>query len=126
MFRYGWVPKKKELPKHITERYQWIDGASITLMEFIHGAFRTHNPNSLFLVRNSENILSRIPEKYKDKFQDKDEYNQNQIQKLRNQLPRFVFPEQIYHYDCSYDGLDSSTGRERVRENKKQSIILLL
>ncbi|CAF4116094.1 unnamed protein product, partial [Rotaria magnacalcarata] len=112
---YGWVPRLDELPTNITKRYRWIDGASITLMEFIHGAFRTHNPNALFLIRNSENILKSIPDKYKDRFQDKDEYNQNQIQELRNQLHRLVSPQQIVHYDCLYDGLDSSTGRERVK-----------
>ncbi|CAF4239056.1 unnamed protein product [Rotaria magnacalcarata] len=113
--KYGWVPRLDELPTNITKRYRWIDGASITLMEFIHGAFRTHNPNALFLIRNSENILKSIPDKYKDRFQDKDEYNQNQIQELRNQLHRLVSPQQIVHYDCLYDGLDSSTGRERVK-----------
>ncbi|CAF1677389.1 unnamed protein product [Rotaria magnacalcarata] len=113
--KYGWVPRLDELPTNITKRYRWIDGASITLMEFIHGAFRTHNPNALFLIRNSENILKSIPDKYKDRFQDKDEYNQNQVQELRNQLHRLVSPQQIVHYDCLYDGLDSSTGRERVK-----------
>ncbi|CAF0736436.1 unnamed protein product [Rotaria sordida] len=113
--KYGWVPKLNELPKNIIERYRWIDEASITLMEFIHGAFRTHNPNAFFLIRKSENILSNLPDKYKDKFRDKDEFNQSQIQELKNQLPKIFPPEQIFHYDCFYNGLDSSTGRERVK-----------
>ncbi|CAF4588702.1 unnamed protein product [Rotaria sp. Silwood1] len=113
--KYGWVPKLNELPKNITERYRWIDGASITLMEFIHGAFRTHNPNAFFLIRKSENILKNIPDVYKDKFRDKDEFNQSQIQELKEQLPKMFPSEQIFHYDCYYNGLDSSTGRERVK-----------
>jgi len=86
-------------------------------MEFIHGAFRTHNPNAFFLIRNSENIRKNIPDKYKDKFQDKDEISQTQIKKLKNHLSEFVSQEQIYTYDCFYNGLDSSTGRERVKKN---------
>ncbi|CAF2483758.1 unnamed protein product [Rotaria sp. Silwood2] len=113
--KYGWVPKLSELPKNITERYRWIDGASITLMEFIHGAFRTHNPNALFLIRKSENILSNLSGQYKDKFRDKEEFNQSQIQELKKKLPKMFPSEQIFHYDCFYNGLDSSTGRERVK-----------
>ncbi len=106
-----------ELPKNITERYHWIDGASITLMEFIHGAFRTNNPNAFFLIRKSENILKNLPEKYADKFRDKDELSQKQIKELKSQLSKFISPEQIFSYDCFYNGLDSSTGRERVKKN---------
>ncbi|CAF1487348.1 unnamed protein product [Adineta ricciae] len=113
--KYGWVPKITELPGCITDRYRWIDGASITLMEFIHGAFRTHNPNAFFLMRNSENILKNLPEKYTDKFRDKDEQSQRQIQELKVQLSHFVPEEHIFHYDCFYNGLDSTTGRERVK-----------
>jgi hypothetical protein len=103
-----------ELPAFITDRYRWIDGASITLMEFIHGAFRTRNPNALFLVRNSESILRSIPESYLDKFRDQDQLNRKQIQELKLQLPQIFTEQQIQHYDCFYSGLDSSTGRERV------------
>ncbi|CAF1350468.1 unnamed protein product [Rotaria sordida] len=113
--KYGWVPKLNDLPKHITETYGWIDGASITLMEFIHGAFRRNNPNAFFLIRKSENLLKNLPEKYKDKFQDKDELSQKQVKELKSQLSEIISPEQIFSYDCSYNGLDSSTGRERVK-----------
>ena len=84
-------------------------------MEFIHGAFRTHNPNAFFLMRNSENILKNLPEKYTDKFRDKDEQSQQRIQELKAQLSHFVPEEHIFHYDCFYNGLDSITGRERVQ-----------
>jgi hypothetical protein len=104
-----------DLPKHITETYCWIDGASITLMEFIHGAFRRNNPNAFFLIRKSENLLKNLPEKYNDKFRDKDGLSQKQIQELKSQLSEIISPEQIFSYDCSYNGLDSSTGRERVK-----------
>ncbi|UJR37208.1 hypothetical protein I4U23_029917 [Adineta vaga] len=113
--KYGWVPKLHELPDNIKERYRWIDGASITLMEFIHGAFRTHNPNAFFLIRKSENILKNLPEKYTDKFRDKDEISQKQVLELKHQLSQIVPPEHIFQYDCFYNGLDSTTGRERVR-----------
>ena len=102
------------LPKYITERYRWIDGASITLMEFIHGALRSHNPNALFLIRNSESIFKNLPERYLDKFRDREEFNQKQIKELKIELPKMLSPEQVYNYDCFYNGLDSSTGRERV------------
>ncbi len=107
-----------ELPKNITERYRWIDGASITLMEFIHGAFRTNNPNAFFLIRKSENILKNLPDKYNDKFRDKDELSQKQIKELKKQLPEIISPEQMFAYDCFYNGLDSSTDRERVGGKK--------
>ena len=85
-------------------------------MEFIHGAFRTANPNALFLMRNSQNILKHLPERYVEKFRDRDEFNQRQIEELKIELPKIFPEEQIIHYDCSYNGLDASTGRERVRE----------
>jgi hypothetical protein len=85
-------------------------------MEFIHGAFRTHNPNAFFLIRKSENILKNLPEKYKDKFRDKDELSQRQIQQLKTQLQEIVPSEHIFSYDCFYNGLDASTGRERVKD----------
>ncbi len=86
-------------------------------MEFIHGAFRTNNPNAFFLIRKSENILKNLPDKYHDKFRDKDELSQKQIKELKKQLPDIISPEQIFSYDCFYNGLDSSTGRERVGIN---------
>ncbi|CAF3689165.1 unnamed protein product [Adineta steineri] len=113
--KYGWVPKLNDLPKHITETYRWIDGASITLMEFIHGAFRRNNPNAFFLIRKSENLLTNLPEKYNDKFRDKDELSQKQVKELKSQLSEIMSPEQIFSYDCSYNGLDASSGRERVK-----------
>lgn len=85
-------------------------------MEFIHGAFRTNNPNAFFFIRQSENLLKNLPEKYNDRFRDKDERSQKQIQELKNQLGDMIPPEQIYSYSCFYDGLDSSTGRERVEK----------
>ena len=85
-------------------------------MEFLHGAFRTNNPNALFLIRKSESILKNLPEKYNDKFRDKDESSQKQIKELKTQLEQIVSPEQIFSYDCFYNGLDSSTGRERVEK----------
>ena len=84
-------------------------------MEFIHGAFRRKNPNAFFLIRKSEHLLQNLPEKYNDKFRDKDELSRKQIQELKHQLAEIMSPEQIFSYDCSYDGLDSSTGRERVK-----------
>lgn len=84
-------------------------------MEFIHGAFRTNNPNAFFLIRKSDNILKNLPEKYNDKFRDKDELSQKQIQELKKHLPEIMSPEQTYSYECFYNGLDSSTGRERVK-----------
>jgi hypothetical protein len=83
-------------------------------MEFIHGAFRTNNPNACFLIRKSENVLKNLPEKYADKFRDKDEISQKQINELKSQLSEIVSPEQVFSYDCFYNGLDSTTGRERV------------
>ena len=85
-------------------------------MEFIHGAFRRNNPNAFFLIRKSENLLKNLPEKFNDKFRDKDELSQNQVQELKRQLSEIISTEQIFCYDCSYNGLDSSTGRERVKK----------
>ena len=84
-------------------------------MEFIHGAFRTANPNALFLMRNSENILKQLPDRYVEKFRDRDEFSRRQVEELKVQLPKIFPDEQLTHYDCFYNGLDSSTGRERVR-----------
>ena len=83
-------------------------------MEFIHGALRRNNPNAFFLIRKSDSLLEHLPEKYNDKFRDKEELSRNQVQELKRQLSEMMSPEQIFTYDCTYNGLDSSTGRERV------------
>ena len=83
-------------------------------MEFIHGAFRTRNPNACFLIRQSDDILKHLPEKYLDKFRDADESSQKQVKELKAQLSQIVSKEQIHEFPCSYDGLDASSGRERV------------
>ena len=83
-------------------------------MEFIHGAFRTRNPNACFFIRKSEDILKNLPEKYLDKFRDKDEMSQKQVKELKAQLSQIVSKEQIHEFPCFYDGLDASSGRERV------------
>jgi hypothetical protein len=83
-------------------------------MEFIHGAFRRKNPNALFLVRQSDHLLANLPTKYNEKFRDKDELSRQQVTELKSRLCEMVAPEQIVAYDCSYVGLDASSGRERV------------
>ena len=85
-------------------------------MELIHGAFRRHNPNAAIFIRKSESILKSLPDMYIDKFRDKDELKQKQIQKFKHQLPEIFSPKQIFFYDCYYNGLDSSSGRERVKK----------
>ena len=82
-------------------------------MEFIHGAFRRKNPNAFFLIRKSEHLLQNLPEKYNDKFRDKDELSRKQIQELKHQLAEIMSPEQIFSYDCSYDGLQEFEERTR-------------
>ena len=49
--------------------YDWIDDMSITEMECVQGAFRSKNPNALFLLRNPS-FLQTLPDGVKMKFTD--------------------------------------------------------
>lgn len=41
--RYGWVPSQTDIPKSVRDEYGWVDGASVTQMEILTGAFREYN-----------------------------------------------------------------------------------
>lgn len=65
--RYGWAPSVEEVGSSICSTYKWIDGASVTAMEVLHGALRSGNENSIFCLRDPK-FLEAIPESIKSDF----------------------------------------------------------
>lgn len=45
----------------------WAPFSSITHMEILHGAYRTRNPNALFLMRDSS-FLDQVPPTHLENF----------------------------------------------------------
>ena len=70
--KYGWVPELDKLSNEIKEKYDWIPNISITFMEFLHGALRSRNKNSCFLIRSKES-LNNIPVEFNEKFYETNE-----------------------------------------------------
>jgi hypothetical protein len=56
--RYGWEPPPSIVPDDVRERFAWVDGASITAMEVLHGALRDKNPHALFFLRRGKGALA--------------------------------------------------------------------
>jgi hypothetical protein len=50
--RYGWVPSPEDVGPELAARYEWVQGASVTAMELMHGALRCRNPNAIFCLRD--------------------------------------------------------------------------
>ena len=87
MYRYGWVPSKKDVNKETAAKYNWIPNVSITHMEILRGAYWSNNPNAIFFLRSSPS-LSTIPSEQKQKFFDQDDYSKLQME-VRQPTKRF-------------------------------------
>ncbi|KAJ8315779.1 hypothetical protein KUTeg_007929 [Tegillarca granosa] len=92
--RFGWVPTEAEVPEDIRTRYNWVNGASITLMEILHGAYRTKNPNAAFFIRD-EKFLKDIPKDYTSKFVDEKPASKQHLKVLKQKL-KHNFPSQFW------------------------------
>lgn len=111
--KYGWVPDMENLSAELKGKYSWIPNISITFMEFLHGALRSNNKNSCFFIRSKES-LNNIPDKYHDKFFETNRLSQLQMKELKKKLYEH-YPNQVFEYSAEYEGIDNSTGRDKVK-----------
>lgn len=110
--RYGWIPEDQDLGSDLKDEYCWVLNSSITFMEILHGAYRSGNPNALFLLRNSE-AIKEIQEDFQDRFLDKEILKMCHLKELKKKI-KLKFPNQLFEYDCKYSGLSEKAGRKRV------------
>ncbi|KAH9492087.1 hypothetical protein Btru_029459 [Bulinus truncatus] len=110
--RYGWIPTVQETPEEARETYQWVEGASITFMEILHGAYRSANPNAAFFIRNNS-ICDEIPEAHLSRFIDSEPVAKCHLKMLKSKL-RSKFPNQAFPYNCKFHQMNRSSGREQV------------
>lgn len=101
------------LAQEIKTKYNWIPKLSITSMEFLHGALRCRNRNACFFIRSPES-LNGIPAEYYDKFFESDSFSKLQLRELKRKL-KHLHPEQVFEYNCKYEGIDETTGRKKVK-----------
>eukprot|EP00042_Codosiga_hollandica_P046616 m.492081 g.492081 ORF g.492081 m.492081 type:complete len:1245 (+) comp57275_c0_seq1:82-3816(+) len=111
--RYGWVPSIQDVPTSVRSEFHWIPNLSITHMEIFHGALRCDNPNACFFLRNGE-FLGNLPKDFQSSFVDTNALHSHAITELKEQL-RQRYPEQIFDYYPSFNGVDNSTGLPKVR-----------
>ncbi|XP_077977671.1 TPR repeat-containing protein DDB_G0287407-like [Glandiceps talaboti] len=111
--RYGWIPTSREVPLDIIHQYEWVPNLSMTHMEILHGALRSHNPNAAFLLRDP-GYISGLPTEHIKKFLDEDELPKAQLKELKRHI-RELFADQVYNYQCHVEGVDDSTGEEKVK-----------
>ena len=53
-------------------RFEWIEGASVTLMEIVQGVLRTKSPNCLVMQRIGDDVYDKIPSEQQIVFIEKD------------------------------------------------------
>ncbi|XP_031552448.1 telomerase protein component 1-like [Actinia tenebrosa] len=111
--RYGWMPGPKNIPQDIQQQYDWVFPASITHMEILHAAYRTKNPNAAFFIRDPS-FLDKIPSDMQPSFVDGFPLSKVSLKMLKKKLKE-RFPSQTFEYSCEYDGIDDSTGRQKVK-----------
>jgi hypothetical protein len=71
--RFGWPPSRADInDDDLCDQYQWMDGASVTSMEVLHGALRTGNSNAVFCLRDAAYVSLKVPVNEHPDFQESD------------------------------------------------------
>ena len=110
--RYGWIPNLRQIRKEVVEKYDLIDGISITHTEILHASLRSNTKNALFLFRDAS-ILQQLPQHVMPLFVESSEFGKQSLLELKNQL-RDRFPKQAYNYKCNFDSIDASPESTKV------------
>ncbi|KAM9330793.1 telomerase protein component 1-like [Gastrophryne carolinensis] len=111
--RAGWIPQAADVPQPVVAEYNWINGMSVTGAEIIHGAYRNHNPNAAFCLRDPS-FTTKLPLQQHSRYQDQG-YQALFMQSLKEQVCHRFPKEQILKYHCRVLGADCSTGIEKVK-----------
>jgi hypothetical protein len=60
--RFGWPPSRADIgDDSLCDQYDWLDGASVTSMEVLHGALRTGNSNAIYCLRDPSYVSLNVP-----------------------------------------------------------------
>ena len=60
--RFGWPPSRADISDDsLCDQYDWLDGASVTSMEVLHGALRTGNSNAVYCLRDPSYVSLSVP-----------------------------------------------------------------
>ncbi|ELU16709.1 hypothetical protein CAPTEDRAFT_199172 [Capitella teleta] len=111
--RVGWIPMEEEVPEAISSEYSWVRGLSVTEMEILHGAYRTDNPNALFMLRDPS-FLKSVPDDQSKAFIDNQPIAQPKLDVLKQRI-RSRFPsKRIVNYPVEFLGVNSNTGLPEV------------
>ena len=97
--RYGWVPSFESLNETVWNHYKFVDNVSITAMEVLHGAYRSRNPNAIFMLRDPDFLRDVSPELRASDFEEVDPQRQQLQLALRSAIEqRFAGTGQVFHY----------------------------
>ncbi|KAM3936475.1 telomerase protein component 1-like [Leptodactylus fuscus] len=110
--RAGWIPDAAEVPEEIVDVYHWINGMSVTGTEIMHGAYRNHNPNAVFCLRDPSFLL-QLPEEHLPKYQDQG-HKALFMQFLKEQVSHHFPEDQILHYGCQILNTDTTAGKVKL------------
>jgi hypothetical protein len=92
--RYGWAPMGPDVPDSVVEDFGWIPFASVTTMEILHAAFRSRNPNALFMFRN-ESFASGLKDAHRAAFTAQDELARVALPKQKAKIRSHFPPSQV-------------------------------
>lgn len=114
--RYGWVPNfPTDVPESVATQFDWVPGVSVTHMEILCGAYRTMNPNALFMLRD-ESYLKSLPSVFIPQFVEPNWTSGIALELLKRQIKqRFGHTKQVMDYCVSVKDTDTSiTGISKV------------
>ena len=94
--RYGWMPSEQDVPSDIAAEYKWVPYTSITHMEVLLGAYRSHNPNSVFFLRDPAGYLEMIPAEARSQFVEPTELGKVQLGFRVNGICLFNRDEELW------------------------------
>ncbi len=72
--RFGWPPTRADInDDDLCDQYKWMEGASVTSMEVLHGALRTGNSNAMYCLRDPSYVSLKVPVSEHLDFQERKE-----------------------------------------------------
>ncbi|XP_022100079.1 telomerase protein component 1-like [Acanthaster planci] len=102
--RCGWIPSFDDVPDTMVQEYRSAHGLSATEIEILHRAYRTDNPNSMFMIRKS-GFLESLPREFRDDFIDPNPIAVHKLTALQKMM-KARLGNRVHWYDCEYDGVD--------------------
>ena len=107
--RYGWIPSCADISSSVQSAYNWVPHASVTHMEILHAAYRSHNPNALFMLRSGEHV-KHLPPDFINQFVDSAEYSEVSLKALKDHIRQeFKKTDQVFDYTLQYEGIDNDS-----------------